>query len=214
MSAAFGNMARLRRFWQEELEARGFWNETSRKNAFAETSRRLFERLVEREFYNTAASGEDAEYWRHVFYDIRKVHELVWQKEFADTVLQLAADPSRAAGLVDFLRSGQLAGQRSWSGVLGQSSGSPLFFVSRELRRLNIIPHRELDPRAFFPCGPVRRAARQIGWIDRKLAERSDFASLAEISERLYRKIIDDKEFGPKLLPYYDIPLLHLGLNG
>jgi len=214
MSAAFGNMERLRRFWRDELEARGFWEETSRKDAFAETTRRLFGRLVEREFTNTAAGGEDAEYWRHVFYDVRKVHELVWQKGFADTVLQLAADPARVGGLIEFLRSGQLPGQRSWSGVLGQSAGSPLFFVGRELRRLDIIPHTEFDHRAFFPCAPVRRAARQIGWIDRKLADRSDFASLAEISERIYRKITEDEEFKMKMLPYYDIPLLHLGLEG
>lgn len=97
---------------------------------------------------------------------------------------------------------------------MGQSAGSPLFFVSRELLRLGIIPHNELDRRAFFPCAPVRRAARQIGWIDRKLAQRSDFASLAEISERLYRKITEDEGFKMKLLPYYDIPLLHLGLEG
>ena len=213
MSAAFGNMERLRRFWRDELETRSFWEETSGKD-FAETTRRLFGRLVEREFTDTVATGEDADYWRHIFYDVRKVHELVWQKEFANTVLQLAADPARAGGLIEFLRSGQLAGQRSWSGVLGQSAGSPLFFVSRELRRLEIIPHKELDRRAFFPCAPVRRAARQIGWIDRKLAERSDFASLAEISERLYRKVTDDVEFKMKLLPYYDIPLLHLGLEG
>lgn len=212
MSAAFGNMERLRRFWRTELETRSFWEETSGKD-FTETTRRLFGRLVEREFTNTVASGEDADYWRHVFYDVRKVHELVWQKEFADTVLRLAADPVRASGLVEFLRSGQIAGQRSWSGVLGQSAGSPLFFVVRELRRLDIIPHAELDRRAFFPCAPVRRAARQIGWIDRKLAQRSDFASLAEISERLYLKLTEDDEFKTKLLPYYDIPLLHLGLN-
>jgi len=37
MSAAFGNMERLRRFWRDELEARGFWEETSRKDSFAET---------------------------------------------------------------------------------------------------------------------------------------------------------------------------------
>ncbi len=213
MSAAFGNMARLRRFWHEELEARSFWEETSGQD-FAETTRRLFGRLVEREFTDRMASGEGADYWRHVFYDVRKVHELVWQNEFAETVLQLAIDPARSAGLIGFLRNGQLVGQKPWSGVLGQSAGGPLFFVGRELRRLNIIPHKEFDPRAFFPCAPVRRAAQQIGWIDRKLAQRSDFASLAEISERIYQKISDAEAPEPRLLPFYDIPLLHLGLNG
>lgn len=218
MSAAFGNMERLRRFWRDELEARNFWNETGvdalrSGHDFAEATRRLFGRLVEREFTNTVASGENADYWRHVFYDIRKVHELVWQKEFAETVLQVAADPIRAGGLIEFLRSGQLAGQRSWSGVLGQSAGSALFFVVRELRRLAIIPHPELDRRAFFPCAPVRRAAWKIGWLDRELSQRSDFASLAEISEQLYLKVTEDEEFKTNLLPYYDIPLLHLGLT-
>jgi hypothetical protein len=213
LSAAYGNMTRLRRFWREELEVRGFWEATSGQD-FPETTRRLFGRLVEREFTDVQASGEDAEYWRHVFYDVRKVHELIWQQEFAETVLQLAADPSRSAGLIEFLRSGMLAGQRPWAGVLGQSAGSPLFFVGRELRRLNIIPHADFDPSAFFPCAPVRRAAQQIGWIDRRLAQRSDFASLAEISEQIFLKITRDEASEPRLLPYYDIPLLHLGLNG
>lgn len=212
MSAAFGKLERLRQFWREELEARDFWEETSGHD-FGETTRRLFGRLLERQFTDTAARGENADYWRHVFYDVRKVHELVWQREFADTVLQLASDPDRASGLIDFLRSGQIGGQRSWSGVLGQSAGSPLFFVGRELRRLRIIPHAEFDLRAFFPCAPVRRAARQIGWIDRTLAQRSDFTSLAEISERLHHRTTEDSEFKAKLLPFYDIPLLHLGLN-
>lgn len=213
MSAAFGEMKRLRRFWGEQLESSNFWTETANGD-FVEKTRKLFGQLVNRQFTDPTARGENADYWRHVFYDVRKVHELVWQKEFADTVLQLVSNPERAGEFVGFLRSGQLTGQQSWSGVLGQSAGSPLFFVVRELRRLRIIPHSEVDSQAFFPCAPVRRAARQIGWIDRTLAQRSDFMSLAQVSERLHHKTVEDEELRAKLLPYYDIPLLHLGLNG
>ena len=36
--------------------------------------------------------------------------------------------------------------------------------------------------------------------------------SLAEVSERLYRHMESDGEFGQRLLEFYDIPLLHFGL--
>jgi hypothetical protein len=205
-------MTMLRQFWVGTLEASRFWDRTAGKD-FADGTRELFSTLVLRAHPNVAASGEAADYWRHVFYDVRKVHELVWQHEFADTVLRLAGDPTRAQELPQFLRSGHLAGQQPWAGVLGQSTGAPLFFVIRELCRLGVVTSPELKSLAFFACTPVRRAAVRIGWLDPVLAERTDFRSLAEVSELLYRHIEAGGEDGKHLLPFYDIPLLHLGLT-
>ena len=222
MSAGWGRISTLREFWQGTLEPADFWNATAGKDKFANETRELFSKLVMRTHPNVAASGEAADYWRHVFYDVRKVHELVWQHEFAGTVLRLASDPARALELPQFLRSGQLAGQQPWAGVLGQSAGAPLFFVVRELCRLEIIPPPALEslrPLAFFPCTPVRRAAVRIGWLgDPSLAGCTDFQSLAEVSKQLYEKIKSDTSVDEatrkKMLNLYDIPLLHLGLKG
>jgi hypothetical protein len=221
MSAGWGRISTLREFWQGTLEPENFWIATAGKDKFANETRELFSKLVMRTHPNVAASGEAADYWRHVFYDVRKVHELVWHHEFASTVLRLASDPARALELPKFLRSGQLAGQKPWAGVLGQSAGAPLFFVVRELCRLGIIPPPAMEsvrPLAFFACTPARRAAFRIGWLDPSLAARTDFESLAEVSRQLYEKIksdaLVDEATREQMLGLYDIPLLHLGLTG
>ena len=221
LMSARGRTETLRTFWKEKLEASGFWHATCAGRDFDDATRDLFKNLVLREHRDATASGEWADYWRRVFYDIRKVHELVWQHDFADTVLRLASDPARAHELPQFLRSGQLAEQKPWAGVLGQSAGAPLFFVVRELCRLGAIPTSAMEsvrPLAFFACTPVRRAAVRIGWLDSSLAARTDFESLAEVSRRLFERINSDTSVDAitrqQLLNLYDIPLLHLGLNG
>lgn len=220
MSAGWGRTIMLRDFWQKTLEEAQFWEHTAGKD-FANETRELFSRLVGRQHPNVGAAGEDAEYWRHVFYDVRKVHELVFgEYRFAETVWQLASDPRRAGELPQFLRSGRLAGQAPLAGVLGQSAGAPIFFVVRELCRLGIVPREalaNLRPLAFFACTPVRRAAVRIGWIDAALAARTDFESLSEVSRQLHERISKDRSVDDttrqKLLDLYDIPLLHLGLT-
>lgn len=214
-----GRTRSLQRFWKEQLGS-GFWERTSQDCDFGESTRDLFKKLVSREYKDANSSGEFANYWRCVFYDVRKVHHLVWQCNFAETVLQFMADPARADQLPHFLRSGRLDGQDSWAGVLGQSAGASIFFVVREFCRLGVITAPALDGvrrLAFFPCTPVRRAAVRIGWLEPKLAERTDFEGLAEVSTRLFEKIADDPNIDEnsrkQLLELYDIPLLHLGLN-
>lgn len=222
MSAAWGRMTAMRTFWQDTLEGADFWNVTANnERGFAETTRELFSNLVLRSHPNVTASGEGAEYWRHVFYDVRKVHELIWQHKFAETIWALVSNTEHAAQLPMFLRGGVLPGQAPWAGVLGQSAGAPVFFVVRELSRLRIVPQPALallKPLAFFACTPVRRAAVRIGWIDSALGVRTDFESLAKVSELLHAKILNDATLDAasrdQLLNLYDIPLLHIGLNG
>jgi hypothetical protein len=156
-----------------------------------------------------------------VFYDVRKVRELVFgEYRFAETVWELATDARRAGELPRFLRSGHLGGQAALAGVLGQSAGAPVFFIVRELCRLGLVSGEalaNLRPLAFFACTPVRRAAARIGWIDPALAVRKDFESLGEVSRQLHERISRDESVDDatrqQLLDLYDIPLLHLGLT-
>ncbi len=204
-----GRTETLRKFWLEKLEAGGFWKATGLKCDFAGVTRELFGNLVLQRHNDGAATGEWADYWRRVFYDVRKVHELVWHHNFAETIVQLALDSRRAGDLTMFLRGGQLAGQRAWAGVLGQSSGAPLFFVARELCRLSLANSPDLKRLAFFPCTPVRRAALSIGWLQPSLAYATDFNSLARVSEQLHQRVMGH----PELAKLFDIPLLHMGLT-
>ena len=208
--SAQGRTETLRNFWLEKLEAGGFWNATALiKCDFANLTRELFGNLVLQRHSDGAATGEWADYWRRVFYDVRKVHELVWHHNFAETIVQLALDSRRSGDLTLFLRGGQLAGQPAWAGVLGQSSGAPLFFVARELCRLNLAGSPDLKRLAFFPCTPVRRAALSIGWLQPPLARATDFKSLAKVSEQLHQRV----QGHPELAKLFDIPLLHMGLT-
>ena len=84
--------------------------------------------------------------------------------------------------------------------------GSTLFFVMRELRRLNVLPDtEEINASCFFVCEPVRRAAARFGLIDSALAGRYDFVSLQKTSRQIYEAF----KGNAVLLPWFDIPLLH-----
>jgi hypothetical protein len=53
----------------------------------------------------------------------------------------------------------------------------------------------------------------RIGWVGAGVSNQVDFQSLSSLSEALYQRIAADTTYGPRLLPYYDIPLLHFGLE-
>jgi hypothetical protein len=200
-------VTRVQKFWTEKLNSLQFWEKT--EGSFDAASA-IFEELIHREFKSASAAGEDAAFWRRVFYDIQKVNRLVFEDQFAETVMDLVRlEPDR---LVQFLRSGQLPGQPGWRGVLGQSAGSPLFFVIRELRRLRVIEDEAVDASAYFVCTAVRRLAARLGWISPELGARYDFESLQETSRRIYEKAreTDHEEL---FAEWFDIPLLHFGLN-
>ena len=211
LMSAGRRMTEVRDFWHQELEQRGFWEMTCGQK-FGKGSDALFDDLQTRRFNTLIASGEHAYFWRRVFYDIRKIHKLVWEDHFPETLLDLV-QAGRGAQLLNFLKSGQLSGQQAWVGVFGQSAGTPLFFLVRELCRLGVIRDPAVQPLAYFISTPVRRAMERIGWIQPESSGRVDFESLASLSEQLHQKITSDHECGPKLLPYYDIPLLHLGME-
>lgn len=197
-------MTELRRFWLDRLNPRSFWDRTSAGD-FSEESREIFEQAVTAEFNNLDAHREQAYFWRRVFYDIRKMHRMV-QNDFPVVLLDLV-NQGHGGHLRQFLRTGHLPGadQPRWIGTFGQSADTPLGFIIRELFRLSVISDEAVRPYAFYVCRPVLRALEKIGWI----ADRDSGFSGGE----WIRKLEEDSEYGPMLLPYFDIPLLHMGIT-
>jgi len=194
----------LRRFWLGRLNPEGFWERTSAGD-FPETTQETFERAVTAEFHNMSASGEQAYFWRRVFYDIRKVHRMV-QNDFPAVLLDLVRE-GYGEHLRQFLRTGHLPGpdQPRWIGTFGQSSATPLGFIIRELMRLEVITDDAVLPYAFYVCRPVLRALAKIGWI---AEEDCGFSG-----EQWQAKLAEDPIHGQLLKPYYDIPFLHMGIT-
>lgn len=202
---------RVLRFWTAKLAPVGFWEHT--ENGFSAADS-IFEDAIHEEARGASAAGEDATFWRRIYYDVRKVRHLIYENQFAEAVMELAQDPRDAAHLLQFLKTGKLPGERAHRGVLGQSAGSPLFFVVRELRRLGVIPHPEVDASAFFVCTPVRRLAARLGWIEPKLAASYDFESLGEASHRIHTAAMAlAAKDAAVFRKWFDIPLLHYALN-
>jgi len=194
----------LRDFWKYQLNPCQFWERTSAGD-FSESTREIFEQAVTTSFTNMAAGGEQAYFWRRVFYDVRKVHRMV-QNEFPAVLLDLV-NQGHGGHLRQFLRTGNLPGpdQRPWIGTFGQSADTPLGFIIRELVRLEVITDEAVRPYAFYVCRPVLRALTKIGWI-------ADVDS-GFSGESWLTMLQTDPENGMKLMPYYDIPLLHLGIT-
>lgn len=202
---------RVRHFWTKKLAPANFWDSTEDGFGGADS---IFEGVIHEEARGANGVGEDATFWRRIFYDVRKVRHLIYENQFGEVVMELARDSRDATHLLRFLRTGKLPGERAHRGVLGQSAGSPLFFVVRELRRLGVITHPEADASAFFVCTPVRRLAARLGWIDQKLAASYDFESLGEASQRIHAATLAlDEEDAAVFREWFDIPLLHYALN-
>jgi hypothetical protein len=194
----------LRRFWLERLDPQRFWEQTN-DGDFSEKTRKIFEQAVTAEFNNLQAGGEQAYFWRRVFYDIRKVHRMV-QNDFPAVLLDLVHQ-GRGGHLIQFLRTGHLPGpeQPRWIGTFGQSADTPLNFIIRELFRLEVITDEAVRPYAFYVCRPVLRALEKIRWI----SDGDGWFS----GEDWLKKLVEDPVHGPLLEPYFDIPLLHLGIT-
>jgi len=198
-------MTELRRFWIQRLDPEQFWKLTS-EGDFSEKTREIFERAVTAEFTNMSAGGEQAYFWRRVFYDIRKIHRMVWLNDFPAVLMELV-EQGHAQHLPQFLRTGHLPGpdQPRWVGTFGQSADTPLRFLIREFFRLGVITDEAVRPFAFYVCRPVLRALWKIGWIDDEDRGYS--------GELWLEKLNEDPVYGPKLLSCYDIPLLHMGIT-
>jgi hypothetical protein len=200
----------IQRFWWNDLH--DVWAalipaslDSLKEPSYPRELERVFHDAIHRQFTDDLASGEDAELWRRVFYDFRKLHHFVYHNDLPRSLLELAGQQhTQSDSLLNFLRSGRVPGaERRWVGTIGQSMASPLFFILRELRRLEVIDER-YEPACFYMNSPARRVACQLGWISAEQNLRYDIENLSEISAICYERT---KRECPELLPFFDLPL-------
>ncbi|MCX6857797.1 MAG: hypothetical protein NTV80_23170, partial [Verrucomicrobia bacterium] len=211
--------ARIISFWRDRLNAE-FWAETipatleeAKLSGYDQRLDAFFERIIHQSFRDENASGEDADFWRRVFYDFRKMHFYVFRNDLPAVLLQLAnANDVEGSALISFLRSGQIPvamqmpGIESWTGVIGQSMSAPLLFVMRELRRLNVLPPDRFDNACFYMNSPARRVAHRLRWISDEQRRDYSLGNLVSLSERIFDEV-SQCEYAEELLPHFDLPL-------
>jgi hypothetical protein len=208
--------------WRNRLQD-DFWKNTIPQSlesaANADYNRNLdafFEGVIHRLFTNSNASGEDAEFWRRVFYDFRKMHYFVFRNHLPETILAYTSFTQvDGPGLINFLKSGEIQdvvrdpSQPRFPGVIGQSMSSPLFFIMRELARLGVIDERFASA-CYYMNRPARRIASRLGWIHDDGFSVPTFDDLIRFSEQVHKRI---QEEAPELLGYYDLPLQWYALS-
>jgi len=196
----------IRKFWNEKLS--DVWQAmipADLEQLPHQQLNEVFTTAIHLEFNDLQATGEDAELWRRVFYDFRKLHHFVYQNDLPRSLLEAAVDSdSGPNSLVHFLKSGLPPdGQKRWVGAIGQSMTAPLLFLLRELRRLELIGPR-FDSTCFYMNSPTRRVARQLGWISGQESTYFDIESLVAMSQTCHQCM---KTELPELLPFFDLPL-------
>ncbi len=200
----------LKRFAEEELP--DIWRaltppsgKREQSKSYTEKLDSFFDKAIHKQFKNRNASWEDAELWRRVFYDFRKMHEFVYQNDLACSLLELVKEPRLDwNALAHFLKSGFLpGGKKAWRGVIGQSMTSPILFILRELRRLGIMDHR-FDASCLYMNTAARRVAHGLGWITQREVMITDFDGLVDLSHKCHKRM--QKET-PELLQWFDLPL-------
>lgn len=203
--------------WEANLGAQ-FWEHTIpeslsdlSKDSFNRKLDEFFRDIVARYFKSENASGEDAEFWRRVFYDFRKMHHFVFLNHLPETILEFAGFPEAdGRRLIGFLRAGHIpddmreADTSKWfRGVIGQSMKAPLLFMMRELRRLDVIDQR-FDPACQYMNSPARRIAAQLEWIAHEDRVGGDFNQLVYLSEQVHEQMLSEL---PELAQYFDLSL-------
>ena len=202
--------------WNGNL-GKDFWEHTIpasmadlAKDSFKSKLDAFFKSVVDRYYTSENATGEDAEFWRRVFYDFRKMHHFVFHNQLPETVLEFAESPEAdGERLNKFLRSGHIPDEmkdpnyRLFRGVVAQSMKAPLLFMMRELRRLEVIDNR-FDGACYYMNSPARRIARQLGWLGDETRYAGDFSDLVDQSEIVHRRMQDEI---PELVGHFDLPL-------
>ena len=190
--------------------------ETAEREDFDRNLDSFFEKVIHRLFTNSNAGGEDAEFWRRVFYDFRKMHYFVFRNHLPETILEYTSFPQASgSGLIQFLKTGVVQeefrdpSQPRFTGVIGQSMSSPLFFIMRELARLGVIDSR-FGAACYYINRPSRRIASRLGWLSDEGFTVPKFDDLICFSEQVHCKFESE---APHLLGYYDLPLQWYALS-
>jgi hypothetical protein len=206
---------RVTELWRERLRDE-FWMATvpsSLEEAgdadFNQGLDRFFEDVIHRTFRDPNAGGEDAEFWRRVFYDFRKMHYFVYRNHLPETIIGYTEfEAADGPGLIKFLRTGQIQdefrdpNEPRFTGVIGQSMSSPLLFIMRELARLEVIDGR-FHATCYYMNRPARKIASRLGWIPDDGLSRYSFTDLVDYSQAVHQKL----EEVPKFNGFFDLPL-------
>lgn len=213
-------LTRIEDFWSKEL-GHEFWvritqaSEISdtRDNIFTREIDNIFKEVISRAFKDQDASGENAHFWRRVFYDFRKMHHYVYHNDLPEILLELAELEADGSGLINFLRSGkipdaQAAETTRFQGVIGESMKIGLLFLMRELRRLGVFKNPAVDPACFYLNAPAREVVNQLGWVENFGS--LNYSGLVQMSEAVHEKMCIEL---PDLKDYFDIPLQLYALN-
>lgn len=205
--------SRVRSLWNNCLQD-SFWQATipstpheAFEDKFSRNLDKFFEEVIHQLLRNENASGEEAAFWRRVFYDFRKMHYFVFNNHLPETLLEFAGfEDAEGQGLIQFLRSGHVPPEMQdttsrFRGVIGQSMTAPLLFVMRELRRLEILDHR-FDSACYYMNAPARRVAKQLGWISDSPVT-GGFTELVSMSSQVHEHI----KLEPQIAPFFDLPL-------
>ena len=204
-------------FANQDAAFRGIWNATE-STAYREAVDMVFQHIVSRDVPNEQASQENAIFWRRVFYDLRKIHHLIFENELHLTLLELLEDEIPFNQAAVFLRSGKLRNGQIWKGTLGESMNGPILFILRELHRIQIFKGRTSDPRPLFFSRHTSRALCSIGLTS--TASAPGFDGAFELSRRLETEVhalcINDvatEAEAEAFLNAYDMPFLHFMLS-
>lgn len=200
-------VSEIQRFLAENPLIPDIWSACTR-DAFEDACDKVFSNIVEKTPQTTMASGEYAYLWRRVFYDLRKIHHIVFEYDFGTSLLELCQKAHTVREIIDFARGGQVPGGDKWSGVIGQSAGSTLLFVLRELRRTGIYRPKE-DHHCYFMCRPVRRAAVRFGLLDEDSLTTYDLNSLLDQAKSIHERIQEHPAAREAFKNLFDIPFLH-----
>lgn len=209
-------VVQVKRLWNEDLGPE-FWKATIPDSLgslsapdFNTNLDSFFEEKIHQLFRNENAAGENAAFWRRVFYDFRKMHHFVFRNDFAETIMDFArCEEADGHALINFFKTGKIpdvmqdTSNPRYRGVIGQSMTAPLLFVMRELRRLGLLDER-FEPACYYMNGPARRVACWLGWLDEGTRREGDFSTLVSFSEQIHTRM--QKEL-PDLDLYYDLPL-------
>jgi hypothetical protein len=204
----------IRKFWKNKLPQ--VWHAMipdseyeANQDGYQRRLDQVFQETIHMQFKDNNARGEDAKFWRRVFYDFRKLHHFVYFNDLPEAFLELACMPGlHSSSLLHFLKSGWLPDGHGhshgrWVGVLGQSMNEPLLLILRELRRLDVIDSR-FDPVCFYMNSAARTAAAHLGWITSNSAGKYSLGSLIEQSQECFSRM---RLTAPELVGFFDIPL-------
>jgi hypothetical protein len=194
----------IKDFWNVTLAETDFWEVTTRNEHRTNELDSFFEDLIHREFRGIYARDEQAELFRRVFYDFRKIRFLVYQDDFHETMFEVLSGVEAGLDPVKFIRGGWLPDGSMWRGVIGQSMASPILFLMREWRRMGLITSSIVDHSCFYMNGPARRAACRRGWLSWDRYYAGGIEDVRSASRDVFQRLQNEPLWDPML---FDIPL-------